>query len=126
MCRRLLMPHLTRAICYRDPRRPCVDCRLLRRRRCGPFAPFETGAINEEVKTTPSTKEEKGRKKKDRKNGWAAGLYKGKKNNTLGLVEEMSGSAAAAATRARQLKKTRQSAGIYVSASINGFTRTEL
>jgi hypothetical protein len=25
VCRRLLMPHLTRPICYRDPRRPCVQ-----------------------------------------------------------------------------------------------------
>jgi hypothetical protein len=42
-------------------------------------------------------------------------------------MEEMSGAVAAAATRARQLTKTRsQSAGIYVSASINGFTRTKL
>jgi hypothetical protein len=43
-------------------------------------------------------------------------------------MEEMSGAvAAAAATRARQLTKTRsQSVGIYVSASINGFTRSKL
>jgi hypothetical protein len=42
-------------------------------------------------------------------------------------MEEMSGAVAAAATRARQLTKTRsQSAGIYVSASINGFTRSKL